>query len=111
MGRNMSVKELLSIVNTKMLDDVAASTDVNFQVKKLSGQVIFKLLLLAILDDTKVSLRVMEELFRRTALKYLPKQILMKAPALTASLTGFHTLMLPSSQQSLNKPFYCANLN
>ena len=73
MDRNMAVKELLSIVNTKMLDDVAASTDVNFQVKKLSGQVIFKLLLLSILDDTKVSLRVMEELFNTKRFKVFAK--------------------------------------
>ena len=35
MGRNITVRELVSIVDTKMLDAVAASTDLNFQVKSL----------------------------------------------------------------------------
>lgn len=73
MGTKITVRELVSIVDTKMLDDAAASTDVNFQVKKLNGQVIFKLLLLAILDDTKVSLRVMEELFSTSRFKVFAK--------------------------------------
>jgi hypothetical protein len=73
MRRNITVRELVSMVDTRMLDEVATLTDVNFQVKKLSGQVIFKLLLLAILDDTKVSLRIMEDLFSTMRFKVFAK--------------------------------------
>jgi hypothetical protein len=69
MSKQLTVKELISLVDTHLLDEVAEMTDVNHQVKKLSGQTIFKLLLMSLLDNTKVSLRVLEQLFSNSRFK------------------------------------------
>ena len=59
----MKVKDLLLFIPDKDLSELAAQTRVDHQVKKLSGRVMFQLLLLSLLEGGKASLRVMEELF------------------------------------------------
>ena len=63
MNKKVRVVSILNLVDKKLLERLAAETSVDFNVKKLSGNIVFKLLLLSILEDTKVSLRVMEKLF------------------------------------------------
>lgn len=63
MSRKITVKELLPLIGEDILSSVAIETEVNFKAKKLSGEVVFKLLLMSILDNTKISLRIMEKVF------------------------------------------------
>ncbi|MBX0332562.1 transposase [Pontibacter sp. HSC-14F20] len=58
----MKAKDLLAFIPDQDLAQLAARTRVDHQVKKLSGRVMFQLLLLSLLEGGKASLRVMEEL-------------------------------------------------
>lgn len=59
----MKVKDLLAFIPEQDLTLLAAQTRVDHQVKKLSGRVMFQLLLLSLLEGGKTSLRVMEDIF------------------------------------------------
>lgn len=59
----MKAKELLAFIPAQDLAQLAAQTRVDHQVKKLSGRVMFQLLLLSLLEGGRASLRVMEDLF------------------------------------------------
>ena len=56
----MKVGELLKLIPPETFTDLAIETNVDFQVKKLSGEVMFKLILFSMLGSDKLSLRVME---------------------------------------------------
>ncbi|MBX0333172.1 IS4 family transposase [Pontibacter sp. HSC-14F20] len=59
----MKAKDLLAFIPDQDLSQLAARTRVDHQVKKLSGRVMFQLLLLSLLEGGRASLRVMEELY------------------------------------------------
>ena len=56
----MTVNELLRLIPANTFRDLAVETKVDTQVKKLSGEVMFKLILFSMLNSDKLSLRVME---------------------------------------------------
>jgi len=56
----MTVNELLRLIPANTFRDLAVETKVDAQVKKLSGEVMFKLILFSMLNSDKLSLRVME---------------------------------------------------
>jgi hypothetical protein len=56
----MTVSELLRLIPANTFRDLAVETKVDAQVKKLSGEVMFKLILFSMLNSDKLSLRVME---------------------------------------------------
>lgn len=56
----MKVGELLKLIPPETFTELAIETNVDFQVKKLSGEVMFKLILFSMLGSDKLSLRVME---------------------------------------------------
>jgi Transposase DDE domain len=56
----MKVGELLKLIPSDTFADLAVETNVDFQVKKLSGEVMFKLILFSMLGTERLSLRVME---------------------------------------------------
>jgi hypothetical protein len=56
----MTVSELLRLIPPETFRDLAVETKVDTQVKKLSGEVMFKLILFSMLNSDKLSLRVME---------------------------------------------------
>jgi hypothetical protein len=56
----MTVSELLRLIPPETFRDLAVETKVDTQVKKLSGEVMFKLILFSMLNSEKLSLRVME---------------------------------------------------
>src|SRR5882672_4929069 len=56
----MTVNELLRLIPANTFRDLAVETKVDTQVKKLSGEVMFKLILFSMLNTDKLSLRVME---------------------------------------------------
>lgn len=61
--KKTSVIDLLQLIPEHFFDKIAKETNVDFQVKKLSGKLMFNLLLMGILQSERLSLRVMEELF------------------------------------------------
>jgi hypothetical protein len=56
----MKIDEILSLLPEKEFDFLSAQTQVDYQVKKLQGALVFKLILFSMLNSTKLSLRVME---------------------------------------------------
>ena len=56
----MTAGELIRLIPQKTFQELAVETKVDAQVKKLSGEVMFKLILFSMLNSDKLSLRVME---------------------------------------------------
>lgn len=69
MKKKVTVKSLLSLIDNGVLETLAIETNVNYKSKKLSGEIVFKLLLMSILDNTKISLRIMEKTFSNSLFK------------------------------------------
>lgn len=63
MRRKISVNSLLKMIDNDVLKGIAVETNVDYKSKKFSGEVVFKLLMMSILDNTKISLRIMEKTF------------------------------------------------
>ena len=61
--QGITAKELLSFLPIELLEQTAVQTQVDKNVKKLFGKDMFLLLLMAVLDSERVSLRVMEDLY------------------------------------------------
>ena len=66
---SMNVEQLLKVIPEEYLDFLSAETKVDHQVKKLTGTVVFKLLLFSMLGAQKVSLRVMENILQSARFK------------------------------------------
>jgi hypothetical protein len=56
----MKMDNLLRLIPEETFRDLAVETKVDNQVKKLSGEVMFKLILFSMLSSDRLSLRVME---------------------------------------------------
>lgn len=56
----MTVNALLKLIPEPTFRNLAMETQVDSQVKKLSGELMFKLILFSMLHSNKLSLRVME---------------------------------------------------
>ena len=65
----MTVGNLLKLIPDEIFQDLAVETKVDTQVKKLSGEVIFKLILFSMLNSNKLSLRVMETFLQSAQFK------------------------------------------
>ena len=65
----MTVNELLRLIPANTFRDLAVETKVDAQVKKLSGEVMFKLILFSMLNSDKLSLRVMETFLQSARFK------------------------------------------
>lgn len=65
----MKVLELLKFIPDEELEFLANETKVDYQVKKLYGINLFKLLLFSMINKDKLSLRVMERFYQTTAFK------------------------------------------
>jgi len=63
MKTKISCNELLSYIPNDLLKNLEEETNVNIQTKKLTGGIMFKLLLFSLLNSDRLSLRVMEEFF------------------------------------------------
>jgi Domain of unknown function (DUF4372) len=57
----MTAAKLLKLIPDNIFQELALKTGVDTQVKKLSGELIFKLILFSMLNSEKLSLRIMEE--------------------------------------------------
>jgi Transposase DDE domain len=65
----MTVNELLKLIPPNTFSELSAETKVDAQVKKLSGEVMFKLILFSMLSSDKLSLRVMETFLQSAKFK------------------------------------------
>lgn len=70
----MTVDELLKLIPSNTFDDLAVETKVDFQVKKLTGEAMFKLILFSMLNTDKMSLRVMETFLSSAKFKLFSEQ-------------------------------------
>lgn len=59
----MALSELLNLVPEELLDKIGEETRVDYQVKKLTGKVIFKLFLYGLSSQKELSWRVLETIF------------------------------------------------
>jgi len=55
--------QLLEMIPDELLENLERCTEVNHQVKKLTGKIIFKLLLFSLLNSERLSLRVIETFY------------------------------------------------
>jgi hypothetical protein len=67
----MNVKAILSLIPEKELSFLTADTNVDHQVKKLDGVILFRLILFSMLHTEKVSLRVMEKFYSSAKFRVL----------------------------------------
>jgi hypothetical protein len=65
----MTAGELLRLIPSDIFRELAVETKVDAQVKKLSGEVMFKLILFSMLNSEKMSLRVMETFLQSAQFK------------------------------------------
>ncbi len=63
--KGITVKALLNLLPTHLLEEKATETEVNKHVKKLTGEVMFQLLLMGVLNSERLSLRVMADLYKK----------------------------------------------
>lgn len=65
----MTATEILKLIPEKTFDILSAETKVDHQVKKLTGETIFKLVLFSMLSSNKSSLRIMEKFISSATFK------------------------------------------
>lgn len=70
----MTVDELLKLIPSNTFDDLSLETKVDFQVKKLTGETMFKLILFSMLNSERLSLRVMETFLSSAKFKSFSEQ-------------------------------------
>lgn len=69
----MKFRDLLSFIKEDELDFLATETNVDYQVKKLKGSILFKLILYTMVESRSSSLRVMETFFNSSRFRLLAK--------------------------------------
>lgn len=68
---DMKFRDLLEFIPEEDLSYLSAETRVDYQVKKLKGSIVFKLILYTMLESSDSSLRVMERFFNSSKFKLL----------------------------------------
>lgn len=71
MKKTVSAESLLKLIPEELLEQLSAETLVDYQVKKLKGCILFKLLLYSILKTEKISQRVIEHFFNSRQFQFL----------------------------------------
>jgi len=69
--QHISVKELLSIIPDDKISSLAADTKVDYCTKVLYGRSMFYMILYALLESDRASLRTMEDIFNSVKFKFL----------------------------------------
>ena len=67
----MRVKELLQLIPEEQLEVFGVETKVDHQVKKLSGHIMFQLILFSMINRKRISLRVMEGFLKSSSFRAL----------------------------------------
>ena len=65
----MTANELIELIPKKGFCELGIENKVDYQVKKLTGEIMFKLILFAMLSPNKISLRVMETMLQSSQFK------------------------------------------
>jgi hypothetical protein len=65
----MHVEKIIKLIPEQEFEFLAVETSVDYQVKKLTGITVFKLILFSMLNTDKLSLRVMESFFKSARFK------------------------------------------
>lgn len=78
MKGKISCSELLEMIPEELLDKLEEDTKVNYQVKKLKGKIMFKLLLSSLINSERVSQRVMEEIYNSEQFSVFSEQLGLK---------------------------------
>lgn len=65
----MTANEVIGLIPRHVFEELSAETKVDHQVKKLTGEVMFKLILFSMLSTNKLSLRMMEALLQSCQFK------------------------------------------
>jgi len=68
-GVKMTANELIGLIPQHIFRELGAETKVDHQVKKLTGEIMFKLILFSMLNSSRMSLRVMEALLQSSKFK------------------------------------------
>lgn len=68
---NISVEQIISIIPDELLDQLSLQGKVDYSVKKLTGKIIFKLLLYSLLSAKHISLRIIEAIYNSDKFKNL----------------------------------------
>ncbi|MBP1637798.1 MAG: transposase [Bacteroidetes bacterium] len=69
--KNISVKELLSVIPDDKISNLAVSTHVDYCTKVLYGRSMFYMILYSLLESERTSLRTMEDIFNSVKFKFL----------------------------------------
>lgn len=69
--KKISLKDLLRFIPESFFDKIATETNVDFQVKKLNGKVMFNLIMMGLLESERLSLRVMEQIYSSQKFKII----------------------------------------
>ena len=65
----MNAKDIIGLIPDELFDFLSLETKVDYQVKKLTGESVFKLILFSMLDSNKLNLRVMERFLESSKFK------------------------------------------
>jgi len=104
----ISCAELLEFVPDSLLEKIEAETKINYQVKKLNGKIVFKLLLMSLLDSKNISLRVMKEIYnspRFTTLSSKGKNNKTKHSTISDRLANIDYLFFKKIFENLSQEF------
>ena len=69
--KNITVKELLSVIPDDKISTLAANTHVDYCTKVLYGRSVFYMILYSLLESDRTSLRTMEDIFNSAKFKFL----------------------------------------
>ncbi len=83
--QGITCAELFSLIPPELIRDLEQQTKVNYQAKKMSGDLMLKMLLFSILNSEKASLRIMEELCSGQKFKAFSHQTEFNAKRSTVS--------------------------
>lgn len=70
----MNAKAIIELIPAELFDFLAIETKVDYQVKKLTGKSVFKLILFSMLETDKLSLRVMESFLTSSKFQYFVQE-------------------------------------
>lgn len=107
MSKNkIALKELLNLIPEEYLEKLSEQTGVDYQVKKLTGKLVFKLLLYGLSSQKELSWRVLETIFSSYKFKnftQIPSDSRADHSSLATRISNIKVDFFKSIHQSLNK--------
>ena len=84
-AKGISCAEIFDLIPVQLVQNLEKKTKVNYQVKKLTGEIMLKLLLFSLLNSDRISLRIMAELCHSPQFKILAQKDNLKTRHSTLS--------------------------